>query len=179
VPGIGRANVVPMTTYVAFDGDKDIWAYHFMRGSCANRRIDFELLDAHDLDNMTARAMGEAYVKSKLRERMDKSNAFVLLVGESTKHLHKYIGWEIDLALTLGLPLIVTNLNKKTTMDSDRCPAKLRDECAVHIPFKLAAIRHAVDHWPVQFRRLNAAKKGKGWRSYREQLTSQWLAEKE
>ena len=38
-----------MTTYVAFDGDKDVWAYRFMRGWSANKRIDFELLDAHDL----------------------------------------------------------------------------------------------------------------------------------
>jgi hypothetical protein len=32
-----------MTTYVAFDGDKDIWAYRYMRGWSANQRIDFEL----------------------------------------------------------------------------------------------------------------------------------------
>jgi hypothetical protein len=48
-----------MTTYVAFDGDKDIWAYRYMRGWSANKRIDFKLLDAHDLDNMTDRARGE------------------------------------------------------------------------------------------------------------------------
>jgi hypothetical protein len=57
-----------MTTYVAFDGDKDIWAYGYIRGWSANHRIDFELLDAHDLDNMTARARGEYYVKGKLRD---------------------------------------------------------------------------------------------------------------
>jgi hypothetical protein len=67
-----------MTTYVAFDGDKDIWAYRFLRGWSANKRIDFELLDAHDLDNMTARAQDEDYVKGKLRERMNRSKAFVL-----------------------------------------------------------------------------------------------------
>ena len=55
-----------MTTYVAFDGDKDIWTYRYMRGWSANKRIDFELLDAHDLDNMTDRARGEYYVKGKL-----------------------------------------------------------------------------------------------------------------
>ena len=100
-----------MTTYVAFDGDKDIWAYGYMKGWSENKRIDFELLDAHDFDNMTARAQGEYYVKGKLRERMNKSKAFVLLVGESTKHLHKYVGWEIDLAVELGLPIVVVNLN--------------------------------------------------------------------
>jgi len=168
-----------MTTYVAFDGDKDIWAYRFMRGWSANKRIDFELLDAHDLDNMTDRARGEYYVKGKLRERMNRSKAFVLLVGESTKHLHKYVGWEIDLAIELGLPIVVVNLNNNSGLDSDNCPAKIRSACAVHIPFKLAAIRHALDSCPVEFRGLSQAKKAGGARQYSEGLRSQWLAEKE
>src|SRR5262249_16151425 len=142
-------------------------------------RIDFELLDAHDLDNMTDRARDEYYVKGKLRERMNRSNAFVLLVGESTKHLHKYVGWEIDLAVEIGLPTIVVNLNNKAVIDSDRCPAKLRNACAVHIPFKLAATRHALDHWPNEFRRLNQTEKVGGAGQYSDGLRSQWLAEKE
>ena len=166
-----------MTSYVAFDGDKDIWAYGYMKGWSANKRIDFKLLDAHDLDNMTARAQGEYYVKGKLRERMNESKAFVLLVGESTKHLRKYVGWEIELALEIGLPIIVVNLNNKTSKDADRCPAKIRDLCAVHIPFKLAAIRHALDNWPTVFRTLNSAEKLKGARHYPD-LASQWLAER-
>src|SRR5262245_42244478 len=127
---------------------------------------------------MTNRARGEYYVKGKLRERMEKSKAFILLVGESTKHLHKYVGWEIDLAVELGLPLIIVNLNNKTIMDSDRCPAKIRHACAVHIPFKLAAIRHAIDHWPGELRGLSQAEKAQGSRHYGE-LGSQWLAQKE
>ena len=168
-----------MTTYVAFDGDKDIWTYRYMRGWSANKRIDFELLDAHDLDNMTDRARGEYYVKGKLRERMNKSKAFVLLVGESTKHLHKYVGWEIDLAIELALPIIVVNLNNNSGLDNDNCPAKIRSACAVHIPFKLAAIRHALVSWPAEFRGLSQAKKASGALQYSEGLRSQWLAEKE
>jgi MTH538 TIR-like domain (DUF1863) len=74
----------------------------FHRGWSASKRIDFELLDAHDLDNMTARARGEAYVNSKLRERMNRSTAVVVLVGESTKFLHKYVRWEIALVHPSG-----------------------------------------------------------------------------
>jgi hypothetical protein len=168
-----------VTTYVAFDGDKDIWAYRYLRGWSANKRIDFELLDAHDLSNMTARAQDEAYVKSKLRERILKSNVFVLLVGESTKFLHKFVGWEIDLALELGLAMIIVNLNSKVDIDQDRCPARLRTTCAVHIPFKLAAIRHALDHWPSEFRGLDNLEKGRGPRSYSKELSSDWLAKSE
>ena len=167
-----------MTTYVAFDGDKDVWAYRFMRGWSANKRIDFELLDAHDPDNMTAKARGEAYVKSKLRERMNRSTAVVVLVGESTKFLHKYVRWDIELAIELGLPLIAVNLNKIRGLDDDSCPSILRDTCAVHIPFKLAAIKHALDDWPTRYRGLAPAERKGSW-SYPEKLTSSWLADKD
>jgi hypothetical protein len=49
--------------------------------------------------------------------------------------------------------MIVVNLNNKGVIDSKLCPAKIRDACAVHIPFKLAAIRHALDYWPTEFQR--------------------------
>jgi hypothetical protein len=167
-----------VTTYVAFDGDKDIWAYRFMRGWSANKRIDFELLDAHDLDNMTDRARGETYVKSKLRERMSRSTAVIVLVGESTKFLHKYVRWEIDLAIELGLPLIAVNLNETPGLDTDRCPAILRDTCAVHIPFKLAAIMHALSNWPSKYHSLTQTERTGSW-TYSESLMRTWLAEKE
>jgi hypothetical protein len=167
-----------MATYVVFDGDKDAWAYRFMRGWSANKRIDFELVDAHDLDNMTSRAQGEAYVKSKLRERMNGTTAVVVLIGESTKFLYKYVRWEIELAIQLKLPLIGVNLNENPGLDADRCPAILRETCAVHIPFKLAAIKYALSNWPTKFYRLALTERTGSW-SYPESLTSSWLAEKE
>jgi hypothetical protein len=134
--------------YVAFDGDKDKWAYAFMKGWKTNNRVDFDFEDAHDLDAMTSRAQNEAYVKANLKERMKKSDALVVIVGESTKNLYKFVRWEIENAIDLGLPIIVTNLNNKTRVDPDRCPAILRDICAVHIPFKKGAIKHALANWP-------------------------------
>lgn len=129
--------------YVAFDGDKDKWAYAFMKGWKTNNRVDFDFEDAHDLDAMTSRAQNEAYVKANLKERMKKSDALVVIVGESTKNLYKFVRWEIENAIDLGLPIIVTNLNNKTRMDPDRCPAILKDLSAVHIPFKKDALARA------------------------------------
>src|ERR1700676_2796803 len=95
------------TTYVIFDGDKDRYAYAFMKGWQVNDRVAFDFQDAHDLGVMTGRAKDEAYVKSELRKRMEASNQVLVLVGESTKYLRKFVGWEIDLAFKLGLPIIV------------------------------------------------------------------------
>lgn len=152
--------------YVIFDGDNDKWAYAYINGWKANKNIDFDYQNAHDLDNMTSRAQDEQYVKSKLRERMNNSTAVVVLVGEKTKNLYKYVRWELELALELGLPIIVANLNKTNGKDNNLCPAIIRDACAVHIPYTLEALKHAMANWPTSFRGLNATEKAAGSRYY-------------
>lgn len=153
-------------TYVIFDGDKDQWAYLYMRGWEANDSVDFDFRDAHDLTAMTSRAQDEAYVKSQLRQRMKAARQVIVLVGESTRFLRKYVGWEIDLAIEFDLPIIVVNLQGKRVRDDDRCPVALRDHCAVHIDFKLNMIRHVLKSWPSQFAGLSFEEKAKGWRKY-------------
>lgn len=153
--------------YVVFDGDNDKWAYAYMNGWKENKNIEFAYENAHNLDTMTGRAQDEQYVKSKLRERMKKSTAIVVLIGEKTKNLYKYVRWELELALELGLPIIAANLNKKNRQDSDRCPAIIRDKgSVVHIPYTLAALKHAMTNWPGEFSRMSAADKGGGARYY-------------
>jgi hypothetical protein len=152
--------------YVAFDGDNDKWAYGFMKGWKTNQRVDFDFEDAHDLNEMTSRAQNEQYVKAMLKERMKGSDALVVIVGESTKYLYKFVRWEIELALELDLPIIVANVNNKTVMDTERCPAILRDACAIHVPFKKEAIKYALEEFPAAFRRLTSSDKAGGWRYY-------------
>lgn len=152
--------------YVAFDGDLDKWAYAFMKGWKTNNRVDFDFKDAHDLDGMTGRAQNEAYVKSNLRERMKHSAALIVIVGEKTKNLFKFLRWEIELAIELDLPIIVVNINGKTQLDPDLCPPLLRDACAVHVPFNRSAIKHAIENWPSEYRGLSATAKVAGARFY-------------
>jgi hypothetical protein len=122
-----------------------------MSGWKANDRVEFDFHDAHDIGAMTGRAESEAYVKSELRKRMKASSEVVVLVGASTKYVRKFVGWEIDLALELGLPIIVVNLNEKRQMDSDRCPVPLKTGYAVHVSFKRAIIKYALENFPAEF----------------------------
>jgi hypothetical protein len=138
-------------TYVIFDGDKDRYAYAFMRGWKVSDRVEFDFRDAHDIGTMTSRAQDEAYVKSELRKRMKAASQVVVLVGESTKNLRKFVGWEIDLAVELDLPIIVVNLNNERQMDSERCPVPLRTGYRVHIAYKRAIIKYALDNFPDEF----------------------------
>lgn len=154
--------------YVIFDGDEDGWAYRFMKGWKANERVDFDFRDAHDLDNMTSRAQSEEYVKRNLAARMKQSNAAIVLIGQKTKNLYRFVRWELELAMELDLPIIAANLNESRAQD-DRCPPIIRDQCVVHVPFKMKAIKHALDHWPDEYRNMPLAERGRGWRSYSTQ----------
>ena len=154
-------------TYVIFDGDKDQWAYRFMRGWKESEHLDFDFRDAHDLTAMTARAENEAYVKSQLRERMGKAKQVIVIVGESTKNLRKFVAWEIDLAKEKDLPVVVVNLkSRQGQMDPDLCPASLRDHCAVHVEFKMKIIQHALDNWPSEYTGLSPQVRAQGARMY-------------
>jgi hypothetical protein len=75
-------------TYVAFDGDSDIRYYSLMKAWKQNDNSDFIFYDAHDLNNALDTSTEET-IKRRLRERMENSKVFVLLVGKHTKNLRR------------------------------------------------------------------------------------------
>lgn len=131
-------------TYVIFDADTDIRSYRLMQAWKENQHIDFNFHDAHDINNLRD-GSSEETIKRKLRERMSNAKQVVVLVGESTKSLYKFVRWEIDLALEMGIPIIVANLNGRRVMDPDRCPPILKGKPVVHVSYQPAIIRHALD----------------------------------
>ena len=157
-------------TYVIFDGDNDMWAYAYMKGWKENEKVDFHFDNAHELDSMTSRAQGEHYVKWKLRERMQKSSAALALIGANTKNLYRFVRWELELAQDLDLPIIAVNLNEQRRQDNERCPAIIRDTCAVHVPFKMKIIKHALDNWPAEYRGFGLDVRKAGARHYADDV---------
>jgi hypothetical protein len=140
----------------------------------ANDNTNSDFKDAHDLDNMTGRAQDEAYVKGILKERMQKSEAVLVLLGSNTKNLYKFVRWEIELAKALDLPIIVANLNEHIGQDGVLCPALIRDHCAVHVPYKMVAIQNALALYPSEYRRFDGQTKAGGWRSYSAETLKNW-----
>lgn len=134
-------------TYVCFDGDTDMTYYRLMCAWKQNDGIPFSFYNAHDLN--TARdSSQEASIKRQLRERLLNSRVFVVLVGERTRYLMKFVHWEIEQALSLGLPIIVVNLNGMRMQDLNRCPPIIREALAVHISFNARIMQHALENWP-------------------------------
>lgn len=137
-------------TYVIFDGDNDMWAYAYMKGWNQSEHIEFDFYDAHDLCRLTDRA-SEQTVRDRLRQRLSNSKQAIVLIGESTRYLYKFVRWEIEIALNLDFPIVGVNLNGSRKYDAELCPPILRDQYVVHVPFKAKIIQYALDHFPAEY----------------------------
>ncbi len=133
-------------TYVAFDADSDIRYYRLMQAWKKNNNTSFDFYDAHDLNNLMSYSSEET-IKAKLAERLRSTKVFVLLVGDTTKNLYKFVRWEIEQAIKREIPIIVINLNGKKSKDSILCPAILNNELAIHVSFNQKIIEYAIDNW--------------------------------
>ncbi len=139
-------------TYVAFDADNDIRYYWLMQAWKKNDNTSFNFYDAHDLNNI--RVHTEENIKRNLQERMRSTNVFILLVGDNTKYLYKFVRWEIEQALNRNLPIIVVNINGKRSRNIDLCPSILNGELSVHVSFNQKIIEHAISNWYANHEKL-------------------------
>lgn len=136
-------------TYVCFDADNDIRYYWLMTAWKENDRIAFNFHNAHEINNLMD-GSSEDQIKSKLRERLKNTKVLVVLIGDKTRNLYKYVRWEIEYAVEKGIPIIAVNLNGLKKLDETLCPPILKDKLAVHIPFGQKIIDYALNNWPVQ-----------------------------
>jgi hypothetical protein len=133
-------------TYVCFDGDEDMHYYLLMQAWKQNDGIKFNFFNAHDLNSARDTSLTES-IRRQLKERLKNSNVLVVLIGEKTKNLYRFVRWEMEQAIDLGLPIIAVNLNGKRKLDDERCPPVIRNELAMHISFNAAIMQYALEHW--------------------------------
>jgi len=133
--------------YVSFDGDNDIHYYRLMQAWKQNDNTPFSFYDAHDL-NIALDSSSEETIKRRLRERLRNSKVLVVLIGEQTRYLYRFVRWEIEQALIMDLPIIGVNLNGLRYQDSNLCPPILRNELAIYISFNAAIMQYSLENWP-------------------------------
>ena len=150
--------------FVSFDGDHDITYYNLMKAWKNNPNMDFNFYDAHDI-NTALDTSTEETIKRRLRERLLNARVFVSLVGSQTKYLYKFVRWEIEQALSLGLPMIAVNLNGLRQLDANLCPAIMRDRLALHVSFNAAVVHYAIENWPSRHNEL-VSQRATGARHY-------------
>jgi hypothetical protein len=133
-------------TYICFDGDEDMRYYRLMQAWAENEKFSFDFYNAHDLN--TARdSSQEESIKRQLRERFANSKLLVVLIGEKTAGLTKFVKWEMEVALKLDLPIIGVNLNGSRSRD-DLCPPTISDQLAIYVPFGMKIVEYAMANWP-------------------------------
>ena len=137
--------------YVVFDGDTDMKYYRMLQAWDENDDIDFDFNDAHELSQSRDESKEES-IKANLRNRLSKSKIVILLIGEHTKNLHKFVQWEIETAIKMELPIICVNLNGKNTKD-DLSPNWLNEYPCIYGPFSKKYITKALESWPNSFKK--------------------------
>jgi len=121
-----------------------------MLGWKKNDKIDFDFHDAHGNNDINDTDT-ESTIKRKLRERFSNSKQAIVLVGEKTKNLFRYVRWEIDVCQELGIPIVAVNLNKLRSLDNNLCPPILKGTPVVHVEYKMKIIQHALDEFCENF----------------------------
>lgn len=139
--------------YVCFDGDNDMHYYRLMQAWHQNDRTPFSFYNAHDLNSARDTSQVES-IKRQLRIRLNNSKVMVLLIGERTRYLTKFVRWEMEQALQLSMPIIAVNLNGLRWRDDDRCPPVIREELVMHISFNPAIMQLALEEWPGKYHSL-------------------------
>lgn len=133
-------------TYICFDGDKDMHWYRLMTAWSENEKFSFNFYNAHDLNTARDDSQVES-IKRQLRERFENSKLLVVLIGERTRLLTRFVKWEMEVALRLGLPIVGVNLNGNRVQDN-LCPPTIRDELAIYVPFGAKIVEYALNNWP-------------------------------
>ncbi len=133
-------------TYICFDGDNDMKYYRLMTAWAKNENFSFDFHNAHDLNSARDSSQEES-IKKQLRERFANSKLLVVLIGDRTRYLTKFVKWEMEVALRLKLPIVGVNLNGSRLRD-DLCPPTICDELAVYVPFSAKIVEYAMTNWP-------------------------------
>ena len=139
--------------FVSFDGDNDIHYYRLMRAWKQDNNIPFNFFDAHDIITALDTSL-ESAIKRRHSKRIANTKAFVILIGQRTKYLYKFVRWELKQALMLDLPIIGVNLNKLRVQDRNLCPAIIRHELAIYVSFNARILQFALEDWPIRHRDL-------------------------
>ena len=134
-------------TFVGFSST-DINYYWLMLAWKANEHIDFDFADCQLAEEIDSE--DEDYIKSKCRKRINMAATFAILIGEDTRSKHKYVRWEMEVALEKGCRIIGINLDGSRQMVQDTCPPIIRDIGAIFVPYSPHIVAYALENYEMQ-----------------------------
>ncbi len=154
--------------YTAFNGcgttdptQSDIRFYNILKSWKENGNIDFTFSDSHDKTYSVKDTSLDSTLKSRLAQRLSNSKCLILIITHNTKNSSNIVKFEIEQAInTYNLPIILAfvdeNLIKeKTSYHDNLLPDYLKEKIqndevkCLYIPFKLKAIKNAIENFNV------------------------------
>ena len=127
-------------TFVSFSST-DIRYYRTMMMWNANEDIDFKFADFQLDEEINSQT--PSYIKSVLRNKIRRSDTFVLLIGRDTWQKTVFVKAEVDIAYEKECRLIGANLNDCRFKDI-WCPSFFANKGALFVPFSSRIIREAL-----------------------------------
>jgi hypothetical protein len=131
-------------TFVGFSS-RDIHYYRLMLAWKAHEHIDFDFTNCQ-LDG-EVNSQDEAYIKRKCRERIGMAGTFAVLIGRDTRTKHKYVRWEMEVALEKECRIIGINLDGSRRMVDATCPPIIKNIGAVFVPFSPKIVAYALENY--------------------------------
>ena len=131
-------------TFVGFSST-DIHYYRLMLAWKNNEHIDFDFTNCQLGQEINSH--DEAYIKRKCRERIGMAGTFVVLIGNDTRSKHKYVRWEMEVALEKGCRIIGINLDGSRQMNPLTCPSIIQNVGAIFIPFSPKIVAYALQNF--------------------------------
>ena len=131
-------------TFVGFSST-DIHCFRLMLAWKENEHIDFNFTNLQLHKEIYSE--NEAYIKRLCRERINRAGKYVLLIGEDTRHKHKYVRWEAEIAMEENCTIIGVNLDKSRRMNPRTCPPVIRNIGAIFVPFSPQIVAYAIENY--------------------------------
>ncbi|HTS17218.1 MAG TPA: TIR domain-containing protein [Verrucomicrobiae bacterium] len=131
-------------TFVGFSST-DIKCYWLMLAWKENENVDFDFTDCQLQDEVDSE--NEAYIKSKIRNRIGMAAKFALLIGEDTRYKYKYVRWEAEVAIEKGCTIIGVNLDGSRGAGQRACPPVIYGIGAIFVPFSPQIVAYALEHY--------------------------------
>lgn len=110
-----------------------------------NEHIDFNFTNCQLSQEINSE--DEAYIKRKCRERIDMAGTFAVLIGQDTRSKHKYVRWEMEVALEKKCRIIGINLDGARRVAPETCPPIIRNVGAIFVPFSPKIVAYALENY--------------------------------
>ena len=141
-------------TYVAF-ASEDIHCYRLMQAWRENEHIEFDFLDAHDINTALDTSQPET-IRRRLRERLANTKQSIVLLSSEAKRKAglstSFFYYEVEVVGNLELPVIFVNINGNRSVQSSLIPNRLGAHLyTISTSLQPKIVQYALDNYVPEF----------------------------